>query len=69
MKPPPDAYKDFEAAELFCPTCRRATPVRQHLLIILSTGNKYDYRCSVCGTSVGAKTDNDSSNFSILPPK
>ena len=65
----PSSFEDFEATELFCPTCRRATPVRRHLLIILPNGNKFDYRCSVCGASVGAKMDDDTSNFSILPPQ
>jgi hypothetical protein len=62
------SYGEFEATELFCPTCRQARPVRQHLLLVLPTGNKYDYRCAVCGTSVGSKMDDDSSAFSILPP-
>jgi hypothetical protein len=64
----PDYFEEFEATELFCPKCRRATPVHKHLLIVLATGNKYDYRCSVCATSVGSKTDDDTSAFSILKP-
>jgi hypothetical protein len=63
--------RDFEslrASELFCPTCRRATPVREHLLLVLPTGNKYDYRCSVCGTSVGEKTDQEAQDFRLPPP-
>jgi hypothetical protein len=60
-------FDQFEASELFCPRCRAARPVRRHLLLVLSTGNKYEYRCSVCGTPVGSKDDNDSSEFhSIL---
>lgn len=69
MQRRPDYFEQLEASELFCPKCQRATPVRQHLLIVLPTGNKYDYRCSVCGTSVGEKTDNDASGFSLLLPR
>jgi transposase-like protein len=63
-----DAYDQFDATELFCPTCKRANPVRKHLLIVLPDGNKYDYRCAVCGTSVGSKMDDDTSAFSLLLP-
>ena len=57
------AFEEFEAASLFCPRCRRATPVRKKLLLILPTGNKYDYVCGECGTPVGGKTDNDPTEF------
>jgi hypothetical protein len=40
--------------------------VRRHLLLVLPTGNKYEYRCSACGTAVGAKDDNDSSEFTEI---
>ena len=68
MQKRPDFYDEFEATELFCPSCKRANPVRKQLLIILPTGTKYDYRCTVCGASVGSKMDDDSSNFKILVP-
>jgi len=48
-------YKDFDATELFCPKCRRAVPVRKRLLLVLMEGDKYDYTCIYCGTSVGDK--------------
>ncbi|HQK26053.1 MAG TPA: hypothetical protein PK393_11080 [Synergistaceae bacterium] len=48
-------YRDFDATELFCPRCRRAVPVRKRLLLILPEGEKYDYTCAFCGTSVGDK--------------
>jgi len=57
------AFEEFEAASLFCPRCRRATPVRKKLLLVLPTGNKYDYVCGECGTPVGGKTDNDPTDF------
>jgi len=56
-------YEALEASELFCPTCRSAQPVRRHLLLVLPTGNKYEYRCAVCGTSVGGKDDSDNSEY------
>ena len=65
----PDVYDEFEATELFCAKCQRATPVRKRLLIVLPQGNKYDYTCSVCGSSVGSKMDDDSSAFDSLRPK
>lgn len=58
-----DQYRSLEATELYCPRCRRATPVRQHLLLMLPTGNQYEYRCKVCGASVGSKTDDDARDF------
>jgi hypothetical protein len=63
MSTPRSAYGSLDATELFCPRCRRAQPVRQHLLLVLPTGNKFEYRCAVCGTSVGAKEDDDRSLF------
>lgn len=56
-------YEALEASELFCPTCKTARPVRRHLLLVLSTGNKYEYRCAACGTPVGAKDDSDSAEY------
>lgn len=69
MPQPTDSYGEFEVSELFCAKCKRATPVRRRLLLVLPSGNKYDYLCSVCGSSVGEKMDDDTSAFSILPPK
>jgi hypothetical protein len=60
---PPDSFGEFEATSLFCPRCRRATPARKKLLLVLPSGNKYDYVCAECGTSVGGKTDNDPRDF------
>lgn len=58
-----DAYREFEAESLFCATCRRAVPVRKKLLLVLPTGNKYDYVCQQCGTPVGGKVDRDPTAF------
>ena len=59
-------YERFEAAELYCPKCRRAQRVRRHLLLVLPTGNKYEYRCAVCATPVGGKADSDPSEYHDL---
>ena len=66
MAEAPRQYETFEASELFCPRCRQARPVRKHLLLVLPTGNKYDYRCAVCATSVGSKMDSDNRDFNTL---
>lgn len=57
-------YKDFDATELFCPKCKRSVPVRKRLLLILPEGEKFNYNCVFCGSSVGDKmvTDKRTSN-------
>ena len=70
MAPPRDSFEEFEATSLFCPRCRRATPARKKLLLVLPSGTKYDYVCSECGTAVGAKMDNDATEFHrTIPPR
>ncbi|OPY87343.1 MAG: hypothetical protein A4E73_03716 [Syntrophaceae bacterium PtaU1.Bin231] len=63
-----ESYKDFDATELFCPRCRRAVPVRKRLLLILAEGEKYDYTCVFCGTSVGDKLVTNRDGLKILIP-
>ncbi|MCX5836369.1 MAG: cytoplasmic protein [Deltaproteobacteria bacterium] len=60
------SYRDFDATELFCPNCKRAVPVRKRLLLILSGGEKYDYTCVFCGTSVGDKMVTEQDNLRIV---
>jgi len=50
-----ETYKDFDATELYCPRCKRSVRLRKRLLLILPQGEKYDYTCIHCGTSVGDK--------------
>ena len=50
-------FDEFEAVELYCPTCGRAVPVRKSLLLVLPEGDKYEYRCQFCGSTVGDKID------------
>jgi len=59
-------YKDFDATELYCPRCKRAVPVRKRLLLVLPSGEKYDYTCVYCGTSVGDKTESNGDTFNIV---
>jgi hypothetical protein len=62
----PPHYDQLEVSELFCPRCRTARPVRKHLLLVLPDGNRYEYRCGVCGASVGEKRDDDRSQFESI---
>ena len=59
-------FKKFQASSLYCPKCRRATAVREKLLLILPDGNLFDYYCSLCGTSVGKKKDSHTENKNIV---
>ncbi|MCE5262868.1 MAG: cytoplasmic protein [Deltaproteobacteria bacterium] len=61
-----EQYRDFDATELFCPKCRRAVPVRKRLLLVLSNGDKYDYSCVYCGTSVGDKVVKEQDNLTLI---
>jgi len=59
QSPSDGQFRSLSASLLFCPTCQVATPTRERLLLVLPTGNKYEYVCSQCGTSTGEKTDQD----------
>ena len=59
-------FDQLEATELFCPDCGRAVPVRKSLLLILPEGDKYEYRCQHCGTTVGDKIDHSGQFHGIL---
>ena len=61
-----EQYRDFDATELFCPKCRQSVPVRKRLLLVLSNGDKFDYACVYCGTSVGDKMVTEKDNFRIV---
>ncbi len=55
-KPPPaETFREFDATELLCPKCGQTVPVRKRLLLILPEGEKYEYLCAFCATSVGTK--------------
>ncbi|MBN1365865.1 MAG: cytoplasmic protein [Syntrophaceae bacterium] len=61
-----ETYKDFDATELFCPKCKKAVPVRKRLLLILQEGEKYDYTCIYCGTSIGDKMVKEKEKFNLI---
>ena len=52
-----DAYKEFDATELYCPKCKQSAPVRKRLLLVLPEGDKYEYLCAYCSETVGTKID------------
>ncbi len=52
----PPQFGKFSASELYCPKCRKSQPVRERLLLVLPSGELYDYLCSVCATSLGSRT-------------
>ena len=61
-----ETYRDFDATELFCPNCKKAVPVRKKLLLVLLGGEKYDYTCIYCGTSLGDKMVTTKDNLKII---
>lgn len=64
---PPQQFEEFEASMLFCSKCKEAVPVRSKLLLVLPEGDKYDYLCTRCGTSVGSKiTKEDTTRQSLV---
>lgn len=63
---PREQYRDFEATQLYCPNCKQAVPVRKRLLLILPNGDKYDYICACCGTSVGEKIETNPDAMNII---
>ncbi len=50
-------FDKLQATELYCPRCKAAMPVRERLLLVLPDGDKYEYLCARCGTSVGDRID------------
>jgi hypothetical protein len=54
-----EQFTSLKATELYCPKCKRATPVRERLLLVLPEGDKYEYLCAYCGTSVGERIVKD----------
>lgn len=50
-------FDRLTATELYCPKCGRSMPVRERLLLVLPEGDKYEYLCRRCGTSVGDRIE------------
>ncbi|MER3422107.1 MAG: cytoplasmic protein [Nitrospiraceae bacterium] len=61
-------YGSFRASLLYCPKCREATPTRERLLLVLPTGNLYEYLCMQCGTSTGSKTEKEQGSVQLFIP-
>lgn len=51
-----EQFGAFTASELYCPKCRRATPVRERLLLVLPGGELHEYVCAHCASSLGKRT-------------
>ena len=49
-------FGTFTASELYCPKCGCAQPVRERLLLVLPSGELYEFVCSRCGMSLGKRT-------------
>ncbi len=63
-----EQYGSFTASMLYCPRCGQATPARERLLLVLPTGNLYEYLCIQCGTSTGSKTEKDRQEVRLFLP-
>ena len=61
-----DMYKEFDATELYCPQCKRAMAVRKRLLLVLPEGDKYEYLCAFCSSTVGTKIDKQNKPMTII---
>lgn len=48
-------FENLTASELHCPRCKTLRPVRERLLLVLPHGELHDYRCQVCGESLGTR--------------
>lgn len=59
-------FDKFQASSLYCPKCKKATEVRERLLLVLPDGNLFNYHCSQCGTSVGKRKESQSENKHII---
>ena len=53
--PMPRQFNNLTASELYCPRCKASRPVRERLLLVLPHAELYDYRCVVCGDSLGSR--------------
>jgi hypothetical protein len=50
-------FGGITASELYCPTCKRAMPVREKLALYLPSGALYHYVCARCDAVLGKKQD------------
>ena len=59
-------FDELEASSLFCPKCKTAVPVRKRLLLIVPEGERYEYLCAYCSTSVGRKVKEATSKIKLI---
>ena len=60
-------FDQLEASSLFCPTCKTAVPVRKRLLLVLPDGGeRYEYLCARCFTSVGKKIEEKTQKIELI---
>jgi len=67
----PEGDKQFdqlEASSLFCPKCKDAVPVRKRLLLVLPEGERHEYLCAYCSTSVGRKVEETKKKIDLIYP-
>jgi len=67
--PEPEGDKQFdqlEASSLFCPKCKDAVPVRKRLLLVLPEGERHEYLCAYCSTSVGRKIEETKKKIDLI---
>ncbi len=53
----PDQFRELNATQLYCPTCKAAMPVREKVALYLPSGALYHYLCARCDTVLGKKED------------
>lgn len=51
----PRQFNNLSASELYCPRCKASQPVRERLMLVLPHAEIFDYRCTVCGDSLGSR--------------
>ena len=54
-RPSQQQFENFTASSLYCDKCKAAMPVRERLLLVLPDKEIYDYLCTGCASSVGAR--------------
>ena len=48
-------FDKLTASELYCPKCKKMQHVRERLLLVLPRAELFEYRCIVCGESLGTR--------------
>ena len=60
------SFQQLEATVLYCPQCKVAVPVRKRLLMVLPEGDKFEYLCSYCVSSLGTKVETQSKENKLI---